>query len=80
MTNTSVEAVVVFTGPGAFRITRLEVFDQSSGTGGFIKFINGGVNHRQVEVHFQSFEFGHDIDSYDFFLGEPTDTSLIVHT
>lgn len=84
-------AQVVWSGPGTYRITRLEVFDQTNGLGGFIAWIVGGVNHRQVEINFQSSEFGHDIDfivniygdpvtSYDFILGELTNTSLVIHT
>lgn len=91
VTNTSVGAVVGWSGPGAYRITRLEVFDQTNGLGGFIAWIDGGVNHRQVEIHFQSFGFGPDTDfivniygdpvtSYDFVLGELTNTSTVVHT
>lgn len=71
-------------------INRIEIIDQSNGTGGFASSVYGGVSYRYLNIYFDLMNNASTIDFIiniyaepltpnDFFLGELTSDSELVH-
>lgn len=71
-------------------ISRLEILDQSNGTGGYVSQVVGGIFYQYVTIFFDSIDFTNPIDFIinvyaepltpnDFFAGDLTNSSVLIH-
>lgn len=82
---------VTFESQTPFRITLVEVLDQSNGTGGEVYGTSGGPSFRRVTLYFRELEEFSGIDfvvniygepqiNNDVFVGNLSDTAIHIHT